>query len=257
MKWLLALWLLLPAGVMAETVSGIDDINPNLPIETRAKLDDAITTYYKHPDPKKVEIVLDAMNDSALLQKKVAWPPLVGFLTVIFENNKPHLFDWMARHDYNNYAQDVFAAALVHARLNETAMVFAQAHGWSKARIYRLRSFFDTVDMKHMQILLPGHIDTLWGAFFASGDKIYIDEMLTVFTGPDIASEKSLLQEIPGGALIETKALIGKTLRYYAPSHPLVVHAIRERAVHETDPAKQAALLGLLTSSPPGSRQAT
>ena len=55
---------------------------------------------------------------------------MVGFLTVIFANNKQHIFTWMSRNDYNSYAQDVFITALLHAKLKETALVFAQAHQW-------------------------------------------------------------------------------------------------------------------------------
>ncbi|MEI7669563.1 MAG: hypothetical protein WCJ33_05740, partial [Pseudomonadota bacterium] len=223
---LLALLLAFPSFAH-DSVSGIDDLNPNISEEEQAKIDEAITTYYQHPEVKKVNIVLDIMNGE-LLRKRTAASPIVGFLTVIFANNKNHVFEWMSRNDYNNYAGDVFINALLHAGLQESALVFVQANGWKEEAIEKLRTFKDNTNLKKLNIILPGHIDTLWGAFFASGDEIYVDQIISVLFMKQLPPSGDT-QLPPGDVLGENKKLASKTLKLYALSHKKVRHAIEER----------------------------
>lgn len=246
----LLIGIFLPAFAFA-SVSGMDDVDPNIPTSTQQKLDEAITTYYQYPSVEKVETVLDIMNDSKLLRKKTAWPPMVGFLTVVFADNQEHLFRWMSRKDYNSHAQDVFVAALLHAKLKETALVFAQAHQWKKDQLDQLRDMQDNVDLKHLAIRVPGHIDTLWGAFFASGDRIYVDEIIAVLSQdhppaatPDVAGASYNMPE-------ENKKLAETTLRQYAPYHPPVREALKVRIAAEKDKVRKQLLKSILRSGMP------
>lgn len=223
-------------------VAGMDDTNANISPEVQKKLDEAITTYYVHPSPKKVDTVLDIMNSTDLLNKKTAWAPMVGFLTVVFADNKNHVFDWMARNDYNTYAQDIFVAALEHAKLTEAAYVFAQAHQWKKYEIMQLQNDFDALDLKHLVVAVPGHIDTLWGAFFASGDPIYVNEIINVLFEDATASLLTDLHNVPAGADAENKRLAETTLRQYAPQHAPVKAALAARIATEKDAAKKKTL---------------
>jgi len=244
----LALFFMLLPGLAYASVSGMDDINPNIPVETQEKLDEAITTYYQHPSVQQVDTVLDIMNDSDLLRKKTAWPPMVGFLTVIFENNKEHLFDWMARNDYNQYAQDVFISALLHAKLKETALVFAQAHQWKKDELENLQHTWDDVDLKQLEVTAPGHIDTLWGAFFASGDVVYVNEIINVLLRDEMPFSPDSLIGASYNLLKEDKKLAENTLRQYAPYHEPVRRALSARIAAEKDTTKKQLLQRILRS---------
>jgi len=255
-KRLALLFLLVPTCVFA-SVSGMDDVNPNISPETQQKLDDAITTYYLHPARGQIETVLDIMNNSDLLRRKTAWAPMIGFLTVVFAHNKEHLFAWMSRNDYNTYAEDVFVTSLLHAKLKETALVFAQAHQWKESDIWRLAADYDTVDLKHLAITVPGHIDTLWGAFFASGDPVYVDEIIDVlFQSPPpppspIPPRPDEPQPPPPGAFEENKKLAETTLRQYAPLHAPVRHALKARIASCKDKAKRSLLRHILAGASP------
>jgi hypothetical protein len=251
MKKLFIILLLLPAYALA-SVSGIDDLNANISGEVQQKLDDAIMTYYQHPTVQKVETVLDTMNDSRLLRKKTAWAPMIGFLTIVFANNKQHIFAWMGRNDYNTYAQDVFIAALLHAKLHEAALVFAQAHQWSKYQVERLRAIDDGVDLKHLAITVPGHIDTLWGAFFASGDPVYVNEIIDALaTGTTLQlsdSGNQPIQDVKG--LAESKKLIQSTLWQYAQVHKPVRDALKARIASEKNASTREMLERFLVKPP-------
>jgi hypothetical protein len=244
-KLILVLWLL-PAWAWA-AVSGMDDLNANINKEVQQKLDTAITTYYQHPSVEKVDTILDLMNDTRLLRKKTAWAPMIGFLSVIFEHNKKHIFEWMSRNDYNSYAEDIFITSLMHAKLHEAALVFAQAHQWGRYQIDRLRQTSDTLDLKHLEITLPGHVDTLWGAFFASGDPVYVNRILDALsTGTTLSLKDASGQQLPSRALSETRGLIQNTLWAYGPSHKPVHDAMQTRLAKEKDQTTRELLQQLL-----------
>lgn len=241
-------FLLLPSFAFA-AISGMDDVRVNITPETQKQLDDTISTYYQHPSPQKVETVLDIMNNSDLLRKKTAWAPMVGFLTVVFANNQKHLFDWMSRNDYNQYAQYVFISALMHAKFQETALVFAQAHQWKPYKIAQLRVSRDSTDLKHLVITMPGHIDTLWGAFFASGDPIYVNEIIAVLFEKKLPLSPATPQQTKYDLLKENKKLAEITLRQYAPYHPLVREALKAHIASGEDKAVVELLKSILHSS--------
>ena len=244
MKKIFLLLCLIPQLAFA-TIPGVDDVESELPKEILQKLDNDVTTYYKNPSVEKINEILDIMNDSELLRKKTAWSPIVGFLTVVFADNKNHVFDWISRNDYNSHAQNVFITALLGAKLKESALVFAQAHGWNDNKLEQIRAYNNNIDLKHQIILLPGHIDTLWGAFFASGDEIYINQIIDVlFNNAQPYSDKI---EIPKGDVQgENQKLAQVTLTLYAKEHKLIYDVILKRIEHEKDFAKKAILQKLL-----------
>jgi hypothetical protein len=245
MKWLIFCLFFIPAAAFA-TLSGVDDISPNISPEVQEKLDNAVMTYYQSPSVEKVNTVLDIMNESDVLRKKTAWPLLVGFLTVVFLDNKEHLMDWMSRNNYNTYAEDVFIAALMHAKEKENAILFAKAHSWKKEDLARLEAAEDTIDLKHLEIILPGHIDTLWGAFFASGDPFYVNKIIDViFRNSTPYSEKV---PVTGNYDItkENKTLAANTLKQYAVTNKPVRDELLKRIDKEQDAAKKRFLRKLL-----------
>ena len=240
MKKYIMLFLLLPAFAWA-SISGIDDVNPNIPEDVQKTIDDAITTYYQAPSAAKIDTVLDIMNDTDVLLKKTSWAPLVGFLTVIFENNRQHVFDWMARNDYNQYAQDIFINALMHAKLTEAALVFAQAHQWTPIEQFRIRATSDKLDMKHLNVTVPSHIDTLWGAFFASGDTVYVDEIITTsIDGTTLPHKGGSSRFSKAKEFWANKKLAEETLKQYAPLHKPVRDALKARIASEKDEAQKS-----------------
>lgn len=249
MKWLALLAVLLP-GFASAYVSGVDDGESNLTPAVQARLDTAMTTYYRSPSPQKVETVLDIMNDTPLLRKKRAWPAVIGFLSVVFPTNKQHLFDWMSLHDYNLYAEDVFVSALMHANLRETALVFAQAHHWRKPELDRIRYGYDKLDLKHMAIVVPGHIDTLWGAFFGSGDTVYVTEIMDVLFRKDEPPPKDVPPSQFANLPLENKKLAEKTLKQYSAEHPEVRAVVTDRIAEEKDPQIKSYLKRIILGEP-------
>ena len=231
-------------------VSGIDDNDSDLSKQEQASIDAAITSYYQHPEVEKVNTVLDIMNSTEILRRKTAWSPLVGFLTVVFSDNKNRVFDWITRNDYNSYAQDAFITALLHAKLNESAAVFAQAHGWLAEKVKVLRLYNDTTDFKKLTVIIPSHIDALWGAFFASGDTVYVENIIDVLFLAQLPPSDTIALP-PGDVLGEDKRLAATTLNYYAASDQKVNDTIQKRIHAEKDKTHKLLLESLLMSRKP------
>lgn len=216
-------------------VSGINDPQSgresNLDAESQQRLDDAILTYYKDKNPQRINIVLDMMAYTGLLERKTAWAPLVGFLTVVFPENKNRVMGWMSRNDYNTNAQYIIVNALMHARMKESALLFAKAHQWKSEDLYRLRETQDTVDMKKLKVIVPGHIDTLWGAFFGSGDTAYVEQIIDAMLADELPNHNPKDYPMPDGSnpVDEIKLLAIETLKYYAIYHPAVREVLQKR----------------------------
>lgn len=244
MKRLLLICLMclcLPATAQAVYITGVDDTSgdrkPNIGMEEQKLLDDSILTYYQSPSVEKINNILDIMTQTPLLERKTAWAPLVGFFTIVFPNNKDHVMAWISRNDYNEHAQYVIVNALLHAHMRETALLFAKAHKWDAESIYRLREHTDMVDLNKLIIVLPGHIDTLWGAFFASGNVIYVDQIIeNLLTGkiPEHAYQAFMIED-GTDILSENKVLAATTLRDYARDHKPVREALEKRYNAEPD----------------------
>jgi hypothetical protein len=98
---------------------------------------------------------------------------------------------------------------------------------------------------------LPGHIDTLWGAFFASGDGVYVNEIINVLFMASLPRSETV--SIPAGhkmqdVLAENKKLAENTLRRYALGHEAVRRIITERMDKEKNVTKKKMLRSLLPS---------
>jgi hypothetical protein len=246
-KLLLLIAALFPIAAFA-TLSGVDDFDPVLNGEQQKVFNDAVMTYYQAPSLHKVDTVLDMLNDTDLLRKKTAWAPVIGFLTVIFADNKDHVFNWISRRDYNSYAQEVIVSSLLHAKLKESALVFAQAQQWSQEDIERIRASHDDIDLKKFDIILPGHIDTLWGAFFASGDPVYVNEIIDVLFRNFLPASKTVVAPVGQYDVVgENKKLAESTLKQYAHQQEAVRNIIKSRIAREKNPANKAKLKQLLS----------
>lgn len=258
MQWLIFSTILCatPVAALAAYVSGVDDPQSGkenkIPKEMQATLDQAVLTYYKNPQPEKINTILDIIADSHALDRKTASAPMVGFFTVVFADNKNHIMSWISRNNYYQQAQYVIVNSLLHAGLKESALLFAKAHRWDKDELYRLRESHDKVDLKKLTVIVPGHIDTLWGAFFASGDPIYvnqiIDAALTEFLPKH--SDAEYFIENQQEAIDENRTLAATTLREYARDHTIVRATLDKRIAAETNAANKKSLSELLSPAP-------
>ena len=239
---IIALCLSLPSYARERYFSGVDDIQGDreskLDTTQRKLLHESVLEYYKDPRPEKIDTLLDLMANTEMLSRRSAKASLIGFLTVVFPNNKNHVMRWMSRNDYNVNAQEVIINSLMHAKMKESALLFAKAHRLSGEQMLRLREMEHAVDLKNLPIILPNHVDTLWGAFFASGETIYVDQIIdAMVSNKVITKELNDAFYLPEDAdsMSEIKSLAAMTLRDYTKEHTPVREAIERRMKAEPE----------------------
>lgn len=231
-------YVFMPFNALAAYISGVDDDSSdrkmNIPPAVKADIDKAFLGYYQAPGVDKINLILDIINNTPLLERKTSWAPMVGFFTEVFPNNKNQVLNWLSRNDYNTHAQYVIVNALLHSKMKETALLFAKAHHWEGDDMIRLRDSDDKVNLKKLEIIVPGHIDTIWGAFFASGDVTYVNKIIDYVLSDNLEAQINLKREeffIPEGSdpVKEGKSLAATTLRDYSKDHPAVLRALEDR----------------------------
>lgn len=141
---------------------------------------DRIIYFYQDPRPERLLGLIEKwQSDSA--GQWIVYPPLVGFLAVVFKKHP----DWIER--------------LIPARLipcSATAIAGALRLAGDPAVPAEVRSRIAQagsdpmlkeqlaglpVDLSDLKITLPTHLDILWGASFASGDDRYVLKIIDFY----------------------------------------------------------------------------
>jgi hypothetical protein len=125
----------------------------NLPaLRTPDDLDRFISKYYMQPRPERISDAMGMLTSSGVLQIAEAVGTITGFFSEIFLTNPSHLGEWQPVID----KQPGFAKTVLDSALS-----------WSKAGGV---------------LQLPGRTAQMnefyWGAFFASGNPIYVKKLL-------------------------------------------------------------------------------
>jgi hypothetical protein len=187
----------------------------NLPSLSNSKeFDDFMGSYYLHPRPDLVSEAIEAVEPSGVLKSIQAIGPLTAFFSEIFVTNPSRTGEWerlIARQPAT--ARQILARAMAWARLGGVAVMDEQS---------------------------PETNDLFWGAFFASGNPVYV---------------KKLLQLVPLAAgrddfmLWATGATAKWSLASNASQHPLV-RSILEAEKQTVGKQMQDIISDLLTGDP-------
>ena len=150
----------------------------SLPEAPMDELDTVFTFFYQSPSIAKVDKFFTIANDTNLLMKRQSHSPITAFLAVVFDRYPDAVFGWMGSHHYHGYAQEIIVNALMMAGMRDHAVTFAKAHAWPDRAVDALRTETVDVDLKRYPIRQAGHVDTMWGAFSASGDVVYVERVI-------------------------------------------------------------------------------
>lgn len=136
-----------------------------------------MTYYYVNKDPAKISEYLKWLQTSQILEKNDgAWPPIAGFLSVVFADNQDQVKSWVQN---------------AHLTGRRTKATLAYALWWSNNSTV-IGDIFGTVpdvlkklpvDIKTMPLKIPSDFSTMWGAFSASGDVTYVKRLIDVLEG--------------------------------------------------------------------------
>lgn len=149
---------------------------------------DWMETYYLKPEPEKFfKTVSPAFKDESVLNSGAKFP-LISFTSEVLKANPKKLNGWCK--DFSKLPEQgkfYFAVSVKQSQL-ESKQCFSAL---------KLNSPYDEkikelpfLDVKTMIVSIPPQLDTLWGAFMASGDQVYLNKIIEV-------AEKPLPVEIP------------------------------------------------------------
>lgn len=128
-----------------------------------AGMDAWINSYYQNSSPDDLPHVLDALQNGAPLDKHpAAVPALVGFLAEVFRAHPDQVSGWLAHRHLNGMLKQTVSLALaMDARHDILYRLDPELDMWTAA---------DPIAFESMRIHNATDLDTLWGAFMASGD---------------------------------------------------------------------------------------
>jgi hypothetical protein len=152
--------------------------------------EEQFTYFYRDPRPARLVGFIEKYDAPPVERKWDAYPPLVGFFAVIFRKHP----DWIER----------LVPARLNARMGETVTAAIQLAGNpAKAASLRPRLAQAGSDaqlkgeyarlasrLEDLRVVMPTHLDILWGASFASGDGRYAGMIIDFFARTANRSER-------------------------------------------------------------------
>jgi hypothetical protein len=164
--------------VLATSVSPVDAATAEeAPRQQRADAD-VLTFFYRDPKPERLVGFLDRYDKIALTWE--SYPPIVGFFGVVF-GQYPEWIDQLVPVTLSGRLAEALRAAfrLSHREIPEQLterFAIAGTDETLKAELRELPS-----SPRDLVVLRPTHLDILWGASFASGEKFYVRRIFEFF----------------------------------------------------------------------------
>lgn len=201
------------------------------------------TYYYLFPaNPDLIVASLKRAEDSGSLDSIGSIPPIAAFTSRIFAQNPQKISYWVEALGSLSatHKNQVLSSALVWSGV-PAAKDLAQTI--SKSENVILKELGDTpldpANLETLKITSPSHLDMMWGCFMATGDKRYIQKIISVLAWFD---RKSLqLSEILIAGAAEW------SLSSNCVQHKLVRQIVEEES--KTNPEAKEALLRILKTA--------
>lgn len=186
-----------------------------LGIQSDADLDAFMQGYYVEPHPELVAAAIDYIGRSDVPKKASALPPLVGFFTEVFASHTERLPEWRV---------------VIDRQPPELRAALDRAAGWAS----------DPSKLLEGMPSSPARNDVCWGAYFGSGKRVYLTQLL---------AELSHMTERDDLTLFLAAASAKWSLASNARRHPLVKAEI-EAALKTSSDGPAAVLHDTLTEPP-------
>lgn len=132
------------------------------------------TYFYKDPRPERLDGFLDKFEAAPEARRLQAYPPVAGFLAVVFRASP----DWIEKLTPTSLTPEMADTLVAALRLSGNSVIpdDLQARIQLAGSDEQLRSDFSRLPdkLEDLHIATPADLDILWGAAFASGDTSFI-----------------------------------------------------------------------------------
>jgi len=222
------------ALVMVVAASAWADARPELlkdvkVINTDAAASEFIDFYYLHPRPDLTLSALQYFSRNRMLERNTLLAPFSGFLSQVFRKN-PEIAAQCARGLNSPAERKLLVYAVWLSGLENAPDLLKTIATGAPAEIGELVKQFTfqvPPDMLADPIRSPGSIDALWGAFFATGDRRYVEKVLSVL--PWLEDKRDQDRSEIGSAA-------GWSLATNAAKQPAVLEILQQNAKTAPEP---------------------
>jgi len=204
--------------------------------------------YYLHPTPDAVPDQINQWNQSQFLErfKGSAEAPMTMFLAQIFKQNSKKIPAWMKQvHPKSDEQKKFLFQVLWTANTPESISYLtsiANGANSKEAAMAKLIMATPPKDILSEQIN-PDVLDELWASFFATGDKYYVERIISVLSWKNPfegSSPKEVKEELADKKITKEQVMQGLTVQ--AAQWSLTSNAILHATVFKIclDYAKKA-----------------
>lgn len=188
--------------------------------------DELLMFFYKDPRPDRLVGFLEQF-DKTNAQKWDAYPPVAGFLTIVFRTHPADIEQLLPARLTPQSATTVAAALRMSGNAAMAAKLQPKLEQARKDE--KLANEFANlpVRLEDIPISSPSHLDILWGAAFASGDARYVRMILDFFaqvanTGEPVAID---IAKVAVGMAGGSKEIFGELRGRYGNNSGLIIVA--------------------------------
>ncbi len=181
---------------------------------------DWLEGYYLNPTPEKFVDQMKGWAADGTLQKQIAHPALIGFISQLMRQNRDKILVW-AKELSSLDPKDlvVFNTALIFSRTSEADDLIKQALG------EKYQEFEEPPKILELGLNEPPTMDMLWGYFYATGSENAIRRIINGFRYEDAPLAPDGV-EVPEGYkpyYTELPQLAFSSLHHNLTHHPRVM----------------------------------
>ncbi|MFH1509510.1 MAG: hypothetical protein ABIE68_05065 [bacterium] len=167
------------------------------------KIEQVSMAYYKSPNPDIVVPMINTLTEQDTFQTN-SFGPMAAFFSRIFADNPDKLERWVMQDlcGLNNQPLstfDVVVNALWMADTPEARDILNKIEDTTKVpdgkNYIESQITREVLDLKTMSVTTSLDLDIIWSAFFATGDKEYIEQIVSVLYSDDENSSNDVLLE--------------------------------------------------------------
>ena len=184
------------------------------PLRTPGDFDAFVNKYYLRPQPDRIASAIGSLSSSGVLQIPEAVESITGFFSEVFAMNPARLAEWQQ---------------VIDKQPPVTTLALGRALSWSR-----------TGGVLQLEGRSPEMNNRYWGAFFASGNALYIKRLLDLVP---FAEERNDFNLWATGAM--AKSALASNARQHVH-----VHVILEEEKNRADKRTQELIDELLTRDP-------
>ncbi len=186
-----------------------------------------MTHYYLKPQP---ELVGKAMRNFCELSpelKQNASSPFSAFLSVIFSKNPDKVPGWIKETAFKDQLDRGVVSYALWTANNEVCrqQIKVVAQGMASPRKEVILALLDKKpdNLKTLPIVSAADLDKLWAAFVASGDRIYVERIMSVLPEANGKGMRILIAAAAQWSLsanVKQHALVKQIAREEVKKHP-------------------------------------